>query len=110
MSVDAGLAGRVRRTMSGVPDLEEERMFGGLAFMVGGHMCCGVLGERLMLRLGEEGAARALEEPHTAPMDFTGRVLRTMVFVEPPGWREPDALAAWVGDALAFVRTLPPKA
>ena len=110
MSVDADLAGRVRRRLAGLPDLEEKRMFGGLAFMVSGHMCCGVLGERLMLRLGEDGAARALEADHTAPMDFTGRVLRTMVFVEPAGWREPDALAAWVDDALAFVRTLPPKA
>ncbi|MBW3536033.1 MAG: TfoX/Sxy family protein, partial [Gemmatimonadetes bacterium] len=78
-------------------------------FMVGGHMCCGVLGERLMLRLGDAGAARALEEPHTAPMDFTGRVMRSMAFVEPEGWREPGGLAAWVDRALAFVGTLPPK-
>ena len=70
-------------------------MFGGLEFMVGGHLCCGVLGERLMLRLGEAGAARALEMPDTAPMDFTGRPLRTMVFLEPAGWREPAGVPIW---------------
>ncbi|MBW3535216.1 MAG: TfoX/Sxy family protein [Gemmatimonadetes bacterium] len=109
MSLDAELADGIRSRLAGLPDVEEKRMFGGIAFMVGGHMCCGVLGERLMLRLGDAGAARALEEPHTAPMDFTGRVMRSMAFVEPEGWREPGELAAWVDRALDFVGTLPPK-
>lgn len=110
MSADPELAARVREHLAHRPDTEEKRMFGGVAFMVGGHMCCGVLGERLVLRLGEAGAARALEARHTAPMDFTGRVLRTMVFVEPDGWREPGSLARWLDEALGFVGSLPPKA
>lgn len=84
-------------------------MFGGLAFLVNGHMACGIVGDELMLRLGTEGADAALDEPHVRPMDFTGKPLSTMVFVEPVGLQSDQALAAWIERALNFVRTLPPK-
>ena len=84
-------------------------MFGGLAFLVGGHMACGIVGDELMLRLGVEGADAALDEPHVRPMDFTGKPLSTMVFVEPTGLQSDQPLAAWIERALNFVRTLPPK-
>ncbi len=48
-------------------------MFGGLVFMVGGHMCCGVIGDRLVVRVGPERTKDALDKPQTGPMDFTGR-------------------------------------
>jgi hypothetical protein len=60
-------------------------MFGGLAFLLDGKLACGVRGERLMLRLGTAGADAALDEPSVAPMDFTGRPLRTTVYVETAG-------------------------
>jgi hypothetical protein len=85
MAYDEPLADRIRDALRSRPDVREQRMFGGLAFMIGGHMACGVTGERLMLRVGEEGAARALAEPHVRPMDFTGKPMRGMVFVEPAG-------------------------
>ena len=81
-------------------------MFGGLAFMLGGHMCCGIVGNELMLRLGAEGADKALERPHVRPMDFTGRTMTGMVFVAPEGLRG-GALRRRVEEAVAFVRTLP---
>ena len=84
-------------------------MFGGLAFLVNGHMACGIVGDELMLRLGVEGADTALDELHVRPMDFTGKPLSTMVFVEPAGLLSDRALAAWVERAVSFVRTLPPK-
>lgn len=74
-----------------------------------GNMCCGVVRNRLVLRLGEEGAGRALARPHTAPMDFTGRPLGSMVFVDAGGWTEDADLRAWIDQALAFVQTLPAK-
>lgn len=83
-------------------------MFGGLAFMLHGNMVCGVVGDELMLRLGREGAERALAGPHARPMDFTGKPLAGMVFVEPAGLAG-AALDRWVGEAVAYVRTLPPK-
>ena len=84
-------------------------MFGGLAFMVGGHMACGVLGDDLILRLGPDRALEALERPGVRPMDFTGRPLKGYVYVSPPSVGDDDALRDWLGGALAFVATLPPK-
>lgn len=109
MAFDEGLATRLREHLEDLSGVEERRMFGGLAFLVHGHMCCGINGTSLMLRLGKEGVREALEEPHTRPMDFTGRPLSTMVYVDPEGFEEDEDLAAWVGRAVAFVETLPPK-
>jgi hypothetical protein len=85
-------------------------MFGGIAFLLNGNMCCGVVGRKLVLRLGREGSAAALEERHTQPMDFTGKPLKTMVYVTPAG-HKPDAdLRTWVTRAVRFTRSLPVKA
>jgi len=86
----------------------ERRMFGGLAFMLDGHMCCGIVGDDLMLRLGPDGASAALARPHVRPMDFTGRPSTGMVFVGPEALRGAE-LGRWLDEAAAFVRTLPPK-
>jgi hypothetical protein len=88
--------------------LTERKMFGGVAFMLDGHMCCGIAGDELMLRLGAEGADRALEQEYVRPMDFTGRPLTGMAFVAQAGLRG-KAFDRWVEQAAAFVRTLPPK-
>lgn len=110
MAYDEQLADRIREILHAErDDVREQKMFGGIAFMAGGHMCVGVIGEDLMARLGEDGADAALDEPHTRPMDFTGRPMKNMVYVEPAGTASDDALRAWVRRALAFVETLPPK-
>lgn len=108
MPYDEKLAARIRRILDR-DDVEEKRMMGGLTFMVGGHMCCGVTGSDLMLRLGEEGAAAALAEPHVRPMDFTGKPLKAFVFVHADGTIADGALRGWIRRALRFVDTLPPK-
>lgn len=108
MAYDEALADRVRDVLAGRA-VREQKMFGGLAFMVDGHMCCGLLGSDLMLRLGEPAADAALDEPHTRPMDFTGRPMRNLVVVEPAGAASDAALRAWIDRALAFVATLPPR-
>jgi hypothetical protein len=108
VAYDEELAERIREVLDGTPDVSERTMFGGLAFMVGGHMACGVVKDELMLRLGEEGTESALSRPHVREMDFNGRVSRTMVFVGPGGLGRPD-LARWVSQAAAFAASLPPK-
>ncbi len=108
MAYDEKLADRVRDILEGDPGVSERKMFGGLAFMVDGHMACGIAGDDLMLRLGAEGAEAALQKPHVRPMDFTGRPMKGMVFVEPPGLRG-ASLGRWVSAATTFARTLPPK-
>ena len=84
-------------------------MFGGLAFMLNGNMCCGIVGDRLMLRLGAELAETALTRPHVHQMDFTGRPMTGMVYVAHEGLAG-RALRAWVDQAAGFARRLPPKA
>jgi TfoX/Sxy family transcriptional regulator of competence genes len=109
MAFDVRLAERVSIILEDIPDVREQPMFGGIAFLVGGHMACGIVGDELMLRLGEEGADAALDERHVRPMDFTGKPMSTMVFVEPGGIRSDGALAGWIRLALTFVETLPTK-
>ena len=108
MAYDETLADRVRDIPEGDPGVSERKMFGGLAFMVDGHMACGIAGDDLMLRLGAEGAESALREPHVRPMDFTGRPMTGMVFVEKAGLNG-ASLRRWVKAATTFARTLPPK-
>jgi hypothetical protein len=62
-----------------------------------------------MLRLGEDAAAAALEQPCVRPMDFTGKPLRGYVFIDPPGTADAAELQQWVDQAAAFVRSLPEK-
>lgn len=109
MAYDENLAARIRRALAPRPDIDERKMFGGLAFMIRGNMSCGVVGDTLMLRLGNEGVAEALKGPHTKPMDFTGKPMKSMVYVEPAGIASPEDLHRWVNRAADFAKTLPPK-
>jgi TfoX/Sxy family transcriptional regulator of competence genes len=109
MAYDEGLAERVRRMLRRKRGVTERRMFGGLAFLLHGNMCCGVLDRDVVLRLGSDGATRALSDPRTRPMDFTGRPLRSMVYVGPAGYRSDADLRAWIDRAVAYARSLPPR-
>ncbi|HEX4806149.1 MAG TPA: TfoX/Sxy family protein [Conexibacter sp.] len=110
MAYDEDLAERIRLLLRAERDaVGERKMFGGIAFMVDGHMCVGVIGQDLMARLGEDAADAALDEPHTRPMDFTGRPMRNMVYVAPAGTATDAALRDWIRRALAFVDTLPAR-
>ena len=109
MPYDEALAERVHDLMSSRAGAVEKRMFGGVCFMLNGNMCCGVVRDRLMLRLGPEGAAQALRQPHTEPMDFTGKPMKTMVYVVPAGYTDDADLEPWVETAIQFVETLPAK-
>lgn len=107
MAYDEALARRVRRLLATLPDFSERRMFGGLCFMLAGRMCCGIVGQDLVVRTGREAWGAALREPHARPMDFTGRPMRGFVYVAPAGLRGEPALREWVGRALAFVSRSP---
>ena len=109
MPYNEKLGERLREALSGQRNVVEKRMFGGLAFMVRGHMCCGIVGDDLMVRVGPEAYAKAIREPHARPMDFTGRPLIGFVYVSPAGHARGTSLAKWVQRALEFVRSLPPK-
>ena len=109
MAYDEHLAERVRSSLKRQTGITEKKMFGGIGFMLHGNMACGIVGEKLMLRLGEDGAKRALEEEHVTPMDFTGKPIKTMAFVQPEGIETDAELKRWVIAAVTFAKTLPPK-
>lgn len=109
MAFDEGLAQRVRGALADRPDLSERKMFGGLCFMLGGNMCCGIVGEELMLRVGPERYETVLARPHAREMDFTGRALRGMVYVAANGLDTDEALTGWLEPAVTFAGALPPK-
>jgi len=109
MAYDAHLAERIRRVLAD-DGVSEREMFGSLTFLLHGNMLCGVSGDMLLVRLGVQRAQEALREPHTRAMDVTGRPMRSVVFVEPPGIEADEDLAAWIERARSFVGTLPPKA
>jgi hypothetical protein len=107
MSHDETLANRVRQALGQQSDFAEKRMFGGLTFMVRGHMCCGVVGTEIVVRVGPQAYARALSAPHAREMTFTGRPLTGMVYVGSAGLETDKALGAWIARGLAFVGSLP---
>ena len=84
-------------------------MFGGLCFMVKGSMCCGLTGTAFMVRVGPDQYEEALAQPHARPMDFTGRPLAGMVYVDPVGYSTDVDIAKWVQRGVTFVSALPPK-
>ena len=106
---DQQLAQRIRDLLTRIPDLRERQMFGGLSFLIGGHMTCGIVGNDLVLRVGDTAAEAALDEPHVRPMDFTGRPIRSMIYVAPAGTATDQALKRWIERAVQYVQTLPPK-
>jgi TfoX/Sxy family transcriptional regulator of competence genes len=108
MAFDETLADRVRALLADRGDVTERRMFGGLTFLIGGNMCCGVHGAELIARLGPDAAEKALSRPHVRPMDFTGRPLTGFVTVG-PGGLSGRSLRRWVEQAATFAESLPPK-
>ena len=109
MAYDEKLAERIRDVLSGRDDVSERKMFGGLCFMVSGHMCCGLTANELMIRVGKEAYDDALAQKHARPMDFTGRPLEGFVYVALEGFRTQAALAKWVGRGVTYVDGLPAK-
>ncbi len=109
MAYDEGLTQRIREHLAEYGDVTERKMFGGLAFMVAGNMCCGVLQDQLMARVGKEYYAQALSAPHAREMDFTGRSLKGFVYVAAAGIEDDAELAGWIGHCLDFVSQLPAR-
>jgi TfoX/Sxy family transcriptional regulator of competence genes len=109
MPYDGGLAQRLREHFADTDGVTEKKMFGGLAFLLRGHMCCGVVGDTLMARVGPDQYEAALGRPHAREMDFTGRAMRGMVYVAPEGIESDADLDGWLTSCARFVRSLPAK-
>jgi TfoX/Sxy family transcriptional regulator of competence genes len=108
VAYDERLAARVRALLASRADVSERKMFGGLTFMVGGNMCCGVNREELIVRLDPGREEEALARPHARPMDLTGRRMRGFITVHPDGLTGTN-LDRWVREAVTRAESLPPK-
>ncbi len=103
------LAARIRSRLGARPDLIEKKMFGGLAFMLSGHMlACAKRDGGLLIRVGADAQDEALRRPGAALMVHGGRVMTGFINVYDDGL-EDEALLAWLQDGERFVASLPPK-
>jgi TfoX/Sxy family transcriptional regulator of competence genes len=110
MAYNPQLLERIRAVLAQRTDVTEKKMFGGVAFMVRGNMACGPHGDNLLIRIGEEAAAKAMTEKHVKPMMFTGRPLKPFATIEAPGLKTESQLRRWVTMAADYAASLPPKA
>ena len=109
MAYDEGLAQRIREELQDHPNMEEKKMFGGLCFMVNRHMCCGIVRDKLMARVGPENYETNLDKEYAEPMDFTGKPMKGMIYIKPDGLKSDEDLNEWLTVCLNFVESLPPK-
>lgn len=110
MAYDEELANRVRELVSGEDGVVEKRMFGGLAFLIGGNMSVSVSGQGgLLLRIDPAETDSLLAKPHAAPFVMRGRAMDGWLRVAPEGVGTKRQLERWVGRGVAYARSLPAK-
>ena len=110
MAYDEELANRIRELLARESGVTEKRMFGGLAFLVGGHMSVAASGKGgLMVRVDPEHTDALLAKPHAGPFEMHGRALDGWLRVAPEGVRTKRQLEPWVERGVAYARSLPHK-
>ena len=109
MACDEHLARRIRELLADEPDVVEKRMFGGLAFLVAGHMAVGASGRGgLMLCCDPDDTDALVAEPHAQPFEMRGKALRGWLRVDAGGAATDQELESWVRPAMGYARSLPP--
>ena len=110
MAYDEELADRIRAEVAGEKNLTEQKMFGGLAFLIGGHMAVAASGKGgLMLRCDPDETETLLAEPGAQPFEMRGKEMRGWLRVEAAAVVDDEALRTWVDRGVSYARSLPPK-
>ena len=110
MAYDEDLALRLQALLADEPALTTKKMFGGLAFLVGGNMVVAASSQGgLLARVDPARSDALIERPHTARMVMGGRDMDGWLRIADDGLDSDDDLRGWVDECLAYVRTLPPK-
>jgi TfoX/Sxy family transcriptional regulator of competence genes len=108
MAVDELLADRVRTCLQQAGEVSEQKMFGGLALLTGGHLTAGVYGDGLIARIGAPDMDAATAQPGVRPFGMTGRPMRGIAVID-SAMLDGKALDRWIGQARSYVTGLPPK-
>jgi TfoX/Sxy family transcriptional regulator of competence genes len=109
MAYNDSLAALVRHALSRRTDVTEKTMFGGVAFMVSGNMCCGVNQDDLIIRLDRDTSAEDLGSPHIRAWDLMRRPMPGMFAVGSAACTTQESVDKWVKLALEHALSLPPK-
>ena len=110
MAYDEDLANRIRELTADEPGVTEKKMFGGLAFLIGGNMAVAASGQGgLMVRVDPEETDALLEKSHARPFEMRGRGMQGWLRVDDEGVRTKRLLEPWVKRGVAYARSLPPK-
>ena len=110
MAYDEDLANRIRELVADGDGVTERKMFGGLAFLIGGHMAVSASGRGgLLLHVDPADTDGLLAKPHAQPFEMRGRVMEGWVRVDAQGLKTKRQLERWVARGVARARSLPPK-
>jgi TfoX/Sxy family transcriptional regulator of competence genes len=110
MAFDGELASRIRELLAGEPDVTEKKMFGGLAFLVGGNMSVAASGQGgLMVRVDPDDTDALFAKPHARPFEMRGHPVQGWLRVDAEGLRTKRQLEPWVRHGVAYARSLPRK-
>ncbi len=110
MAYDEDLAERIRDRVAGEDGLTEQRMFGGLAFLVNGNMAVSASSQGgLLLRVDPGRTDELIQAPHTGRFVMRGREMDGWLRVDPAAVATDPDLAHWVDIGITYARTLPPK-
>jgi TfoX/Sxy family transcriptional regulator of competence genes len=110
VAYDEDLANRIRELVADEERVTERTMFGGLAFLIGGHMAVSASGRGgLLLHVERADTEKLLAKPHAQPFEMRGRVMEGWLRVEAEGLQTKRQLERWVARGVAHARSLPPK-
>jgi TfoX/Sxy family transcriptional regulator of competence genes len=110
VAYDEDLANRIRELMAGEAGVTEKKMFGGLAFLIGGNMSVAASGQGgLMVRVDPDETEALLAKPHARPFEMRGRQMDGWLRVGDEGVRTKRQLEPWVKRGVAYARSLPQK-
>ena len=109
MAYDVELEDRLRDLLAAEPEVAEKKMFGGLAFLVAGHMAVACSQDGLLLRVEPSQAEALLADPRAARMVMRGREMSGWLRVALDASATDEELGRWVDVGLDYVRSLPPK-
>ena len=108
-AADEVLIERIRLVLKRRKGFSEQKMFGGICFMINGNMCCGSWKGSLIVRLDRVNHDATQAEPHVKPMDITGKIMKGWALVKPAGIKSDDDLRKWLRRAAKFAGSLPAK-